>query len=87
MNAIDIRKNVLDLEYNHILNIQGIVFGFIAAFIISVSFISDLPDGWPDKMEVIVLLIFISLIFFNYFNKKLESITRKILELQKSIHL
>lgn len=86
MNEEDIRKNVHDLEYQHLLNMQNIVLGLIGATLITVLFLSELPEKWPVKSDILFLLIILGLFFFLYFQNKLkekvESI-KKILEKKK----
>ncbi len=81
MNKREIDKNVKDLEYQHLLNMQNIILGFIGAAIITVLFLQSLPTNWPNKENTIFLLFFLALFFFLYFRKEL----RKKLESIKSL--
>lgn len=79
MDKIDIQKNIHDLEYQHLLNMQNIFLGFIGATIITVLFLPQLPENWT-KENIIFLLVFLAIIFFFYFReelkKKIETIKR-----------
>ena len=72
MDKIDIQKNIRDLEYQHLLNMQNIFLGFIGAAIITVLFLPQLPQNWPPKEDTIFLLAFLAVIFFFYFREELK---------------
>lgn len=78
MNKNDIDKNIIDLEYQYLLNLQNLILGFIGAAIITVSFSPILPANWPSKEDIIFILVFIALIFFFYFNVKLDKKLKSI---------
>jgi undecaprenyl pyrophosphate phosphatase UppP len=78
MNKNAIRKNIKDLEYQTILNLQNIVLGIIGTAIVSLLFVQEIPKNWPSKENIIFTLIFMGLIFFFYFNKRLNEIISHI---------
>ncbi len=72
MDKTDIQKNIHDLEYQHLLNMQNIFLGFIGAVIITVLFLPQLPKTSPPKEDLIFLLVILAVVFFLYFHKQLK---------------
>ncbi len=70
-------KNLRDLRYNKILNLQNIILGSIGAALISVIFSEKLPEGLT-KNDLIIVLILTAFFFLVYFSEKLEKIEEEI---------
>ena len=85
MDKIDIQKNIYDLEYQSLLNMQNIVFGIIAAIIIAVLFTTELPSNLPSKSNIFSLLSFIAVLFFFYFKGELRRKIDNIKNINKEI--
>lgn len=73
MDDKDIKKNIIDLEYQYILNAQNVWMGFIGALIITAIFLDPFPENWPSRIETLFLLIMTAFLLFIYFNKKLKN--------------
>jgi len=85
MNKTDIQKNIHDLEYQYLLNVQNIFLGFIGATIITAIFFPNFPDTWPSKENIIFLLVFIAILFFFYFREELKGKIEDIKEINLTI--
>lgn len=72
MDKLDIKKNIHDLEYQHILNLQNLVLGIIGALMIGIILLDPLPSGWLLKENIIFMLVIFAFIFFLYFRKRLR---------------
>lgn len=74
-------KNILDLEYNHILNKQNILVILLGTAIISVAFIDSIPEEIRvSRLELIFLFAATIIGVLIYFSKKLED---KVEEIEK----
>lgn len=70
MNKKQIQKNLYDLEYNKILNFQNFLFILVGTAVISIW----LSDSIANK-TILLLLLFLSFIYFKYsYDKKLNKI-------------
>lgn len=73
-------KNLRDLRYNKILNLQNIILGSIGAALISVILSEKLPEGLTKKDLIIVLILtaFFSLVHFSEKLGKIEEEIEKL---------
>lgn len=74
----DKEKNILDLEYNLLLNKQNIALILVGTFIISVLLSENFPKG-ISKIGFVIILFLLGLIFLVYYSKKLEE---KVIEIK-----
>lgn len=78
-------KNIKDLEYNRLLNLENILLAFIGAAIISVILIKpeDLPIQLQDigKAQMLFYLALLIFIVFAFINAKLKQVTDEIKKL------
>jgi len=77
-------KNIKDLEYNHLLNKQNVFLGLIGAFIISVLFSNNLPEGL-DKKEILLFLILTGILAYTHFNQELNKIIDSIKKIKTKL--
>jgi len=73
-------KNIKDLEYSHVLSKQNISLVLIGTAIIYIIFTEKLPMNF-NKIEMILPLILVGVVFIVYFSKKLEKIKEEIKEI------
>ena len=73
-------KNIKDLEYNHILNKQNIVLGFVGTAIISVLLSEKMPQNL-SKWDIIFFLIIGGIISLIIFSKQLSKLIEDIREI------
>ncbi len=85
MNKEDKLKNLKDLEYSRILNLENIILAFIGGAIISIILLKpeDLPTGLQNLKKSQMLMFLVLSIFFivGVINYKLKQISDEIKEL------
>ena len=77
MNETDKKKNLKDLEYNHILSKQNISLVLVGTAILYAVFTENLPID-VSRGNLIFLLVLIGIAFLWYFGKQLDDIKKEI---------
>ena len=77
MNLIEKKKNLKDLEYNHILNKQNIALVLTGTAILYALFTENLPFN-VSRGNLVFLLVLIGISFLWFFGKQLDYIQKEI---------
>lgn len=81
-NNLNKLKNVKDLQYTNILNIQNITFVLLGTFFISVALTEETGALYPlSKSSILLIIIAAMALAIVFFKKKLQNVEKTILEL------
>lgn len=80
MNETEKKKNLKDLEYNHILSKQNIALVLVGTAVLYAVFTENLPIN-VSRGNLILLLVLIGIMFLWYFGKQLNDVKNDIKKL------